>query len=115
MYKKKMYILLVISLLFISCSSDLSVLSQQKPTVNLPDNIEKHNGIFNLSRPNNLIIEVRKDGEIYIGENKIEKQNLKSEFTKLLALIAAQPDEIRLSKEKMIFTSKPTLIPISAI
>jgi biopolymer transport protein ExbD len=100
MRKKKLHILLVISLLFISCSGDLSVLSQQKPTVNLPDNIEKHEGIFNLSRPNHLIIEVRKDGEIYIGENKIEKQNLKSEFTKLLALIAAEPDEIRIRKDE---------------
>jgi biopolymer transport protein ExbD len=84
MCKKNMYFLLIISLIFVSCSSESLLNAQDKTLENLPDNIEKYNGFFN-SDPKSPIIEIRKHGEFYIGKNKTTRENLKIEFDKLLA------------------------------
>jgi biopolymer transport protein ExbD len=84
MCKNNMYLLLVISLIFVSCSSESFLNAQDKTLENLPDNIEKYNGFFS-SSAKSPIIEIRKNGEFYIGKNKTERENLKTEFDKLLA------------------------------
>jgi biopolymer transport protein ExbD len=83
MRKNKIYFFLVISLLFVSCSGENFLNAQTKESVNLPDNIEFFNGYF-AYLAKSPVIEIRKNGEFYIGKDKTK--NLKIKFDELLAV-----------------------------
>jgi biopolymer transport protein ExbD len=83
MRKNKIYFFLVISLLFVSCSDENVLNAQTKESVNLPDNIEFFNGYF-AYLAKSPVIEIRKNGEFYIGKDKTK--NLKIKFDELLAV-----------------------------
>jgi biopolymer transport protein ExbD len=100
MRKNKIYFFLVISLLFVSCSDENVLNAQPKESVNLPDNIEFFNGYF-AYLAKSPVIEIRKNGEFYIGKDKTNNKNLKVKFDELLAVNSFASEIV--SKENDIF------------